>query len=299
MCTVCGCSPWAAEELGMQDDRTMDDGGADEHAHAHHHFHGGPTLHSHAHRHRHEHESGHGREHEHGHLYPRRRLITVEQDILAENDRWAARNRAWFRARKICTVNLMSAPGSGKTTLLTRTIADQWERTPIAVIEGDQETSFDADRIRATGAAAMQINTGKGCHLDARMVDRALTQLAPAPGSLVFIENVGNLVCPAAFDLGEDARAVLLSVTEGDDKPLKYANMFAAAQAMVITKVDLLPFVAFDLDRCRAYAHRVNPEVAVICVSTVSGAGLDDWYAWLEDRQMAQARPRVAEAGVG
>ena len=179
----------------------------------------------------------------------------------------------------------MSGPGSGKTTLLVRTIADLRGAVPIAVIEGDQETSFDAERIRAAGVRAVQINTGKGCHLDARMVGDALPDLAPDEGSVVFIENVGNLVCPAAFDLGEAARVVLLSVTEGDDKPLKYANMFAAAELMLVTKIDLLPFVPFDLERCSAFARRVNPAIEIIEVSATSGAGLDGWYDWIARRR--------------
>ena len=210
--------------------------------------------------------------------------MRVEQDILAENDRLATRNRAFFGERRILALNLMSAPGSGKTTLLARTIADRGG-VPIAVIEGDQETSFDAERIRATGVPAVQINTGRGCHLDARMVGDALPVLEPRQGSVVFIENVGNLVCPAAFDLGEAARVVLLSVTEGDDKPLKYANMFAAAELMLVTKIDLLPFVPFDLERCSAFARRVNPEIEVLEVSATSGAGLGRWYDWIARRR--------------
>ena len=230
---------------------------------------------------------------------PGARLIAVEQDILSENNRLAAGNRRAFTEMDVLAVNLMSAPGSGKTTLLARTIEDVRGRARIGVIEGDQETRVDADRIRASGARAVQINTGKGCHLDARMVARALPELAPRTGSFVFIENVGNLVCPAAFDLGEAARVVLLSVTEGDDKPLKYANMFAAADLMLITKIDLLPYVPFDVERCSSFARRVNPQIEILPVSASSGEGLRLWYDWMERRRSAiRARAHhVAESG--
>ncbi|MGE5781217.1 MAG: hydrogenase nickel incorporation protein HypB [Hyphomicrobiales bacterium] len=248
-----------------------------DHGHDHHH-------HDHDHAHNHD----HGREHPAAQMASgggAKRLVRVERDILAENDRLAARNRAFFVQRRILALNLMSGPGSGKTTLLARTIADLRGGVPIAVIEGDQETSFDAERIRATGVPAVQINTGRGCHLDARMVGDALLTLEPEQGSVVFIENVGNLVCPAAFDLGEAARVVLLSVTEGDDKPLKYANMFAAAELMLVTKVDLLPFVPFDPERCSAFARRTNPEMEILEVSATSGAGLGRWYDWIARRR--------------
>ena len=225
------------------------------------------------------------------------RLVRVEQDILADNDRLAARNRAFFLERQILGLNLMSGPGAGKTTLLVRTIEDLRGAVPISVIEGDQETSFDAERVRSAGVRAVQINTGKGCHLDARMVGDALLGLAPNQRSVVFIENVGNLVCPAAFDLGEAARVVLLSVTEGDDKPLKYANMFAAAQLMLVTKIDLLPFVPFDLQRCSAFARRLNPEIEIMPVSATSGDGMDRWYGWIARRQADLGTSRLIEIG--
>jgi hydrogenase nickel incorporation protein HypB len=214
-------------------------------------------------------------------------MIAVEQDILSENNRLAAKNRGAFAELDVLALNLMSAPGSGKTTLLVRTIEDLRGRVPVGVIEGDQETSVDADRIRACGTKAVQINTGKGCHLDARMIARALPELAPRLGSIVFIENVGNLVCPAAFDLGEAARVVLLSVTEGDDKPLKYANMFATAELLLITKIDLLPYVPFDVERCSSLARRVNPQIEILPVSASSGEGLRLWYDWMEHRRSA------------
>ncbi len=195
--------------------------------------------------------------------------------MLAKNDVLAEQNREWLAERDIVAFNLTSSPGAGKTTLLERTIRDLDDRRPIAVIEGDQETLLDAERIRATGCRAIQINTGAGCHLDADMVHRALHALDPEPGSLLFIENVGNLVCPALFDLGERAMVVVISVTEGADKPLKYPHMFAAAELVLINKIDLLPYVDFDIDVCAAYARSVNPRAKVLPVSATTGEGID------------------------
>ena len=213
------------------------------------------------------------------------RIVEVEQDILGENNRFADDNRALFAGRGILALNLVSSPGSGKTTLLVRTIQDLGARMPLAVIEGDQQTSFDADRVRSTGVPALQINTGKGCHLDAHMVGHGVERLAPDAGSVLFIENVGNLVCPAAFDLGEAHKVVMLSVTEGDDKPLKYPDMFHAADLMVLTKIDLLPYVPFDAERCVGFARRINPAIEVIHLSATSGEGLDAWYRWIDRRR--------------
>ena len=187
--------------------------------------------------------------------------MSLEQKVLAKNDQLAEHNRAWLAERDILAFNLMSSPGAGKTTLLERTIRDLGARHPVAVIEGDQETLLDAERIRAAGCPVVQINTGAGCHLDAAMVHRALDTLAPQPGSVLFIENVGNLVCPALFDLGEQAKVVVISVTEGDDKPLKYPHMFAAADLVLVNKTDLLPYVDFDVDVCARHARSVNPDV--------------------------------------
>ena len=209
-------------------------------------------------------------------------MVQIEQDILAKNDAIAAANRQRLADRGIFALNLVSSPGSGKTTLLVKTIQALQGRLKVAVIEGDQQTTLDADRIRATGAPAVQVNTGKGCHLDADMVRRALDRLDPADGSLLLIENVGNLVCPAAFDLGEAHKVVILSVTEGEDKPLKYPDMFAASQLMVLTKVDLLPHLQFDVERCITYARRVNPAIEVLQLSATSGQGLDAWLDWLQ-----------------
>lgn len=318
MCTVCGCGTSSAVLPSLQEAETAH---AEEpsaahrrdyrHDHGHDHHHGHTLSHGHGHGHDHQHPGGsrgHGHRHEHGdhghgpaNLEPlgAARLISVEQDILADNNRLAAGNRASFAESDVLALNLMSAPGSGKTTLLVRTIEDLRARTSIAVIEGDQETSFDADRIRAGGTKAVQINTGRGCHLDARMIARALPELAPRPGAVVFIENVGNLVCPAAFDLGEAGRVVLLSVTEGDDKPLKYGTMFAAAELLLITKIDLLPYVAFNVERCSSFARRVNPQIEILPVSASSGEGLRLWYSWIERRRAAFRSLNHRAAGAG
>jgi hydrogenase nickel incorporation protein HypB len=236
---------------------------------------------------------------------PAERVVRIEQDILARNNAFADENRRAFADRGNFVLNLVSSPGSGKTTLLVRTIEALRGRIPVCVIEGDQQTSLDADRIRATGAAAVQVNTGKGCHLDARMVGQALAKLDPAEGGLVMIENVGNLVCPAAFDLGEAHKVVILSVTEGSDKPLKYPDMFRAADLMLINKTDLLPYVQFDVAAAVAYAQRMRPGLEVIGLSATTGDGFDAWLAWLErgiaaakaarDGSVAGLRRRVAE----
>jgi len=205
--------------------------------------------------------------------------VSVEQRLLAKNDDLAAHVRASLEERSIVSVNLMSSPGAGKTSLLERTVAAL--EVAVGVIEGDQETTYDADRIRAAGARAVQVNTGSGCHLDASMVHRALHELDPSPGSLLVVENVGNLVCPALFDVGEHARVVIVSVTEGDDKPVKYPHMFAAADLVVVNKTDLLPYVDLDLDRLVAQARELSPGVGVLPLSVRTGEGLDAWYVWL------------------
>ncbi len=212
------------------------------------------------------------------------RTLRIERDILSKNDEYAAANRGRWRKAGIFALNFVSSPGSGKTSLLVRTIADLKHRWPIAVIEGDQQTSNDAERIRATGVPAVQVNTGKGCHLDAHMVGHAMDHLALAAGGLLFIENVGNLVCPAAFDLGEAHKVVVLSVTEGEDKPLKYPDMFAAADLMLLNKSDLLPHLDFDVGACIAAALRVNPRIRILTVSARTGEGLAAFRAWIEAR---------------
>jgi len=224
------------------------------------------------------------------------RTITLEQDILAKNQALAERNRGWFEGREILALNLMSSPGSGKTSLLERTIRALHGEMPIAVVEGDQATTRDAERIRTTGCKVIQVNTGTGCHLDASMLARGLQQLKPPLGSLVLIENVGNLVCPALFDLGEWAKVVVLSVTEGDDKPAKYPHMFRACRLMLINKIDLLPHVRFDVDRCIAYAREVNPAIEVLLVSAETGEGVAAWCQWLRDARTAHAMTDVLQA---
>ena len=224
-----------------------------------------------------------GHNHEHG------RMVSIERDLLEANNRHAAANRDYFAARGILALNLLSSPGAGKTTLLLKTIEETRGEWPLAVVEGDQQSSLDAERIGATGIPAHQINTGKGCHLDAHMVGHALERMQPVANSLLFIENVGNLVCPAAFDLGEASKVVILSVTEGEDKPLKYPDMFHAADILVITKTDLLPHVDFSVGRCIENARRINPELAVLPLSATTGEDMDSWYRWLRLARQAVA----------
>jgi len=316
MCTTCGCGEGDTRIEGAS---LAPHEHQHEHQHEHEHRHPDGTVHTHPHRHEGEHGHPHpdgtwhshvrGGGSSHGHDFSPaaaslgaahaagtapERIVQVERDILAKNDAYAAENRHYFADHGIFVLNLVSSPGSGKTTLLVRTIEAWQGRTPVAVIEGDQQTSRDADRVRATGAAAVQINTGKGCHLDAHMVGHALEQLEPAPGSLLLIENVGNLVCPAAFDLGEAHKVVILSVTEGEDKPLKYPDMFRAADLLLVSKADLLPHVRFDVDEAIEFARRVRPGLDAILLSAETGEGFDQWLAWLE-RGVAAARTRRDE----
>jgi hydrogenase nickel incorporation protein HypB len=241
--------------------------------------------------------SGHDRAagHAHPHPHPRRaapwapagappRRISIEQAVLGKNDRVAAENRAWLEARGILALNLVSAPGAGKTTLLERTVRALSAEMRVAVIEGDQETPLDAERVRAAGCPAVQINTGRGCHLDASMVADALRTLQPAPGSLLLLENVGNLVCPALFDLGEHAKVVVSSTPEGEEKPLKYPHMFRASTLVLLNKIDLAPHLGFDLARFAANARSVNPGIQLLEVSARRGDGLDAWLAWIRTR---------------
>ena len=258
MCATCGCGKGEVTIEGH------------DHAHGHHHHH--------------DHEHGHDHDHDHEHHHdsdPESRVLAVERDLLAKNNALAEDNRSYLGKRGILALNLVSSPGSGKTELLVKTIEKLKGRVVPCVIEGDQQTTNDATRVRATGAAAIQINTGKGCHLDAHMVGHAIEHLEPAEGSIVFIENVGNLVCPAGFDLGEAHKVVILSVTEGDDKPLKYPDIFAASDLVLINKTDLLPYVDFDMDAATANARRIKPGIKVLPVSARTGEGLDNWIAWL------------------
>jgi len=261
------------------------------------------TPHAHTHTHEHIHEHGHDHDHEHGHDHTHvhddgqtGRRLSLEQDILSENNRYAAANRAYWRALGVFALNLVSSPGSGKTSVLVRTIEALRGELSMAVIEGDQQTANDAQRIRAAGAPAVQINTGKGCHLDAHMVGHAAHDLPLADGGLLLIENVGNLVCPSAFDLGEAHKVVVLSVTEGEDKPVKYPDMFAAADVLLLNKTDLLPYVDFDVARALAYARQINPGIRTFELSARSGEGLAAWFDWLrtgceEVRRSAAAAP--------
>lgn len=297
MCTVCGCndkvmvdgrevSHEEAHRLGLAHNHTHHHDRSHDHGHGHHH-HDGDHSHDDGHHHGHHH-------HDHHHYgrgaagvsvpgMSQERLIEVETSILSKNDALAAGNRRVLKALGVLALNLVSSPGSGKTTLLCRTIEALGD-APLAVIEGDQQTSADADRIRATGARALQINTGKGCHLDAAMVGHAIDELRPRPNSYLFIENVGNLVCPAAFDLGEDAKVAILSVTEGEDKPLKYPDMFTAARLAILNKLDLAPHCDVDLAAYEANLRRVNPAIEIIPLSARTGEGMDRWIAWLRAR---------------
>ena len=223
------------------------------------------------------------------------RLVAVERDILSKNDVYAGGNRKTLAGRGILALNLVSSPGSGKTTLLTKTIEMLKGGVPVAVIEGDQQTSFDAERIRATGVPAIQINTGKGCHLDAQMVGDAMERLDLEENSLLLIENVGNLVCPASFDLGEACKVAILSVTEGEDKPLKYPDMFHAASVMILNKIDLLPYLDFDVEKCIGYAKRVNPDIRIMRLSAKTGEGMSGWLDWIAQGMTAQHSAGAAE----
>ena len=256
--------------------------------HAHDHTHVGDHAHDHDHAHTHGHAHSYVPAHSHAPGFAPKRMVQIEQDILAKNNAYAKQNRERLAGRGIFALNLVSSPGSGKTTLLVITI-QMLNGQSVAVIEGDQQTSQDAERIRATGAPAIQINTGKGCHLDAHMVGHAMEKLDLADDSLLMVENVGNLVCPAAFDLGEAGKVVILSVTEGEDKPIKYPDMFRAARLMLLNKCDLLPYLDFKVDTAIAYARQVNPQIEIIQLSATTGQGMDEWVAWIA-RGAADAR---------
>lgn len=288
MCATCGCSEGAHATVSDPATGRVHRIGAHEHDvgehdHTHHHDHD----HGHQHDHSHEHVHDQGGDHAHMHAHAHGTTITLLEDVLTKNNRLAERNRGWLQGRSILALNLVSSPGAGKTTLLERTVRDLKRAISISVVEGDQETMLDAERIRATGCKSVQVNTGTGCHLEAQMLARALKELDPPMHSLVMIENVGNLVCPALFDLGEHAKVVIFSVTEGADKPLKYPHMFRASSLMILNKMDLLPHVDFDVSTCIAHARRVNPDIEVLKVSATTGEGLEDWYTWLRARLAA------------
>ena len=289
MCSTCGCGQGEKRVEDLHHHHAHADGNhghGDTHDHVHDHAQQHEHVHTHAdgttHSHPHEHDHGHDHTHSHEPAPGEPRLLSVERDILARNDAIAAENRHDLQAAKTLALNLVSSPGSGKTALLVETLKRIGDTYPVAVIEGDQETTADADRIRATGAPAIQINTGKGCHLDADLVRTGMSRLGTPANGILFIENVGNLVCPAGFDLGEAHKVVIVSVTEGEDKPLKYSGMFAASALMVVTKTDLLPHLDFDVDRLIANARRINPTIGVLKLSAKSGEGMDRWLHWLE-----------------
>ncbi|ACF13614.1 hydrogenase accessory protein HypB [Chloroherpeton thalassium ATCC 35110] len=296
MCDTCGCNqPGSAVTIRKPGEmKACDcDGNCEqdchehdhEHGHEHHHHeHGHGHHHHHDHEHGHEHhhhEHGHGHHHHHDHEHSHSRTVEIEQDVLLKNNLLAERNRGYFEAKGIFALNLVSSPGSGKTTFLEKTISDLKETVNFAVIEGDQQSMRDADRIHATGVPVVQVNTGKGCHLDADMVNRSIKEMELAQDSVLLIENVGNLVCPALFDLGEAMKIVVISVTEGDDKPQKYPTMFDAAEICIINKIDLLPYVEFDVEKCRQYALEVNHHLKFFEVSAKTGEGMKDWEEWL------------------
>jgi hydrogenase nickel incorporation protein HypB len=297
MCSVCGCGE---AQVVLDKDKP-----ANGHAHPHDHDHGHGHDHLHDHDHGHDHgphrhddgaiDYGQGAAGAHAPGVSQERMVAIERDILSKNDAYARENRRALAAKGVFALNFVSSPGSGKTALLARTIEALKGRLAVSVIEGDQQTSNDAERIRATGAPAIQINTGKGCHLDAHMVGHAIETLDPEPNSTLFIENVGNLVCPAGFDLGEAHKVVVLSVTEGEDKPLKYPDMFVAADLLLLNKSDLLPHLDFDVGLCLANALRVNPRLQTLVVSAKTGEGLAAFVAWIE----ASAARRAAALAKG
>jgi len=273
MCDTCGCSDTGSKAVIRRPGEEDESNG-----HNHSHDHGNDHNHHHSHDHEHDHHHDHGHDHHHDHGA---RKVNIETDILSANRLLAERNRGFFEAAGLFTVNLMSSPGSGKTTFLERTITDLKEKIGFYVIEGDQQTLNDAKRIEATGVPAIQVNTGNGCHLDADMVNQAVKKLDIVKGSVLMIENVGNLVCPSLFDLGEKRRIVVMSVTEGEDKPLKYPTMFQSASLCIINKTDLLPYLDYDLEKALEYGRMVNSNLEFIKVSAKTGEGMEQWYSWL------------------
>jgi hydrogenase nickel incorporation protein HypB len=275
MCDTCGCGHPGEKAIIRVPGEDMQDIEYDLHEHEH--------YHSHSHEPGSEHHHHHGKEFEHEHVHQdlSKRIVPVETDILLANNLMAERNRGLFEAKKLTVINLMSSPGSGKTTLLERTINELKGEIKLFVIEGDQQTMNDAERIKVTGVPVVQINTGNGCHLDAEMINRAVKRLDPADGSFVMIENVGNLVCPSLFDLGETCRVVVMSVTEGEDKPLKYPNMFRSVSLCILNKTDLLPYLDYNVSKAKEFGHRVNPGLQFIELSAKSGEGMETWYKWI------------------
>ena len=270
MCDTCGCGN--PDEFKIHDHN---------HDHDHDHSHSHDHQHDHDHVHHHDHNTEHGHEQTHTHEHLPTKVISLNMDILSENNRLAERNRGWFEGKHVLCLNMVSSPGSGKTSILEKTIHSLISTWKIFVIEGDQQTTRDADRIEKSGAPAIQINTGSGCHLDAKMINLSLKKLEISDDSILFIENVGNLVCPAMFDLGEQKRVVVISVTEGDDKPLKYPYMFQTSNLCIINKTDLLPYVDFSVETAMKYARQLNPNLEFIQMSSKTGEGMAEWYDWL------------------
>jgi hydrogenase nickel incorporation protein HypB len=285
MCGTCGCG---SEENGVTIQNPKDvnahEHHHDEHSHthshehSHEHHHDGHT-HSHEHSHSHDHEHGHSHTHDHHH----KTVIDLEQDILQHNDVMAARNKGYFEAKGIFALNLVSSPGSGKTSILERTLSDLKNEKSFYVIEGDQQTLNDANRIDALDIPVIQINTGKGCHLESDMVYEAVKKLNIKDHSILMIENVGNLVCPSMFDLGESKRVVIVSTTEGEDKPIKYPDMFHSSDICIINKIDLLPYLNVNLEKLKEYALQVNPNLKFFEMSATTGEGMEQWYKWLKE----------------
>ncbi len=262
MCGTCGCGTGSGPTIVKIDDHD----------------------HNHEHNHEHNHDHDHNHDHNHTHTHPHKTVVELEQDILQNNNLLAARNRGYFDAKNIFTLNLVSSPGSGKTSFLERTLSDLKDKYPFYVIEGDQQTANDANRIHALQVPVVQVNTGKGCHLESDMIYDAVKQLAPKDNSFLMIENVGNLVCPAMFDLGENKRVVIISITEGEDKPIKYPDMFVTSDICIINKMDLQPYLKIDMDKLRDYAKRVNPNLQFFEVSATTGEGMESWYNWLTEQ---------------
>ncbi len=279
MCGTCGCGTGNSFSINKPGELHHDQQESHSHSHEHNHDHThSHDLHDHAHP---QNDFVHLHHHDHSHEHSHSHTIDVEKNILQFNDMQASRNRGYFEAKNIFTINLVSSPGSGKTTFLERTLTDLKSKIDFFVIEGDQQTLNDANRIDAVQIPVIQINTGTGCHLESDMIYDAVKKLEVKDNSVLIIENVGNLVCPAMFDLGENQRVVIISVTEGDDKPLKYPDMFAGSQICIINKIDLLPYVNFNVEKAKEYAKKVNPNLLFFEVSATKGDGMDIWYEWL------------------
>ena len=276
MCGTCGCGT-GENGVSIQNPKDVK---AHEHSHDHHH-----DGHTHSHDHSHGHHHHHDHDHSHRHDHHHKTVIDLEQDILQHNEVMAARNKGYFEAKNIFALNLVSSPGSGKTSILERTLSDLKKDIPFYVIEGDQQTLNDANRIDALDIPVIQINTGKGCHLESDMVYDAVKQLKIKDDSILMIENVGNLVCPSMFNLGESKRVVIISTTEGEDKPIKYPDMFHTSDVCIINKIDLLPYVNINIDKLKEYALQVNPNLEFFEVSATTGEGMEKWYEWLKANQ--------------